>query len=386
VSFHPWSRTRFNMKASILYIEENKFDRAAFQRFITSYPNINYDIASSLKEAREKLKNADFDLIVTDNNLQDGDAFDVLRLKDSMPVVVTAGTGNEEIAVKLMKAGARDYLLKDVESNYLKILPVVIENTLKNIKAEKALLESQLALEHSRELQEKKDEFISLASHELKTPLTSVKASIQIMGKFLKEDGQVNRPLLVDIVDRTERYVARLEYLISSLLDVSTIQAGQLLFNFDYFDFNVMVTECLEGIKHSAPGKEFIVEGAVKRNVYGDRLRLEQVLINYLSNAVKYAPDAKKVVVHLGIKDNEVVAGVQDFGIGIEPEDCEKIFGRFFRAEDSDNKFSGLGIGLYICKEIIQRHHGQAWVESEKGKGSTFYFSLPVDNGGVQPS
>ncbi len=109
-------------------------------------------------------------------------------------------------------------------------------------------------------------------------------------------------------------------------------------------------------------------------------MRLEQVLINYLSNAIKYSPDYKEVYVTTTIQNNMLQVAVKDYGIGITKENQAKIFDKFYRAEDTSNRFQGLGIGLYICSEIITRHNGTFHVESEAGNGSTFYFTIPIGN------
>lgn len=230
-------------------------------------------------------------------------------------------------------------------------------------------------LEHSKELERKKDEFIGLASHELKTPLTSVKAYVQVLQRLLSEE-DVNKTIF-SYIEKTNNYIDKLNNLISDLLDATKIQGGKLQFNLSTFNFQELVEESIENMQNISKQK-IIIDGKARCEVTGDRQRLEQVFINLLSNAIKYSPKSDKIVVHLSKHESFVTAGVQDFGIGISSEDLPKIFERFYRVEKHSTHFSGLGLGLYISYEIIRRHHGRLWAESELGKGSTFYFTIPA--------
>lgn len=222
-------------------------------------------------------------------------------------------------------------------------------------------------------LEEKKDEFIGIASHELKTPLTSIKAYMQLLQTMVPEGST-----LKNYVKKTNGFVDKLNGLITELLDVSKIQAGKLQFNMEQIDLSVLVRESVESVQHSSTTHKIIIEDDLPiRKVTGDKMRLEQVLINFLTNAVKYSPQANKVIVKAWEEDDRVIVSVRDFGLGIPRENQKKIFDRFYRVEGLSPHISGLGIGLYIASEIVRRHKGKVWVESEEGKGSTFYFCLP---------
>lgn len=230
-------------------------------------------------------------------------------------------------------------------------------------------------IKDTQEQLRQKDEFISIASHELKTPLTSVKAYNQLLVRALEENNVEASKIYAN---KNEAYIGRLNALIEDLLNVSKIQAGKLQFNISEFDFDEMVNETIENIRHLSTDYKIKLTGNAGLIVKGDKQRLEQVLTNYLSNAIKYSPETKEVVVDVKKDKNEIRVAIQDFGIGIPKDKQEKIFDRFFRVEKTAQKFSGLGIGLYISSEIIKRHEGKTWVQSEEGKGSTFYISLPV--------
>lgn len=221
-----------------------------------------------------------------------------------------------------------------------------------------------------------REEFISIASHELKTPITSIKAFTQILKQKLR--GKVE-PDTLKMLDRTEGQIERLITLIRELLDITKIQAGKLSFSEEYLDLFRLVTEIVNDFQLINKSHEISLEGSGTYNVLGDKDRLGQVINNLISNAIKYSPNKKKIVITLTSDKNSVTVQVQDFGIGIDKASLPRVFERFFRGSNSESgSLSSLGLGLYISAEIIRRHHGQIWVQSKKGQGSTFFFQLPL--------
>lgn len=241
---------------------------------------------------------------------------------------------------------------------------------------EEALIRKEAELLYSKAQDQKKDEFISIASHELKTPLTSVKAYIQLLQNMLSARGGEE----VKYIGKANEGIEKLHNLISELLDVSRIQAGKLQLNITEFNFDELVDSCIESIGHISEFHNVQKHGNANVMVNGDRNRIEQVLMNYLTNAAKYSPKYDKIIVNVSHDQNEIRVGVTDFGIGISKEKQSRIFERFYRVEDKNHSFPGLGIGLYISAEIIKRHNGRVWVDSEEEKGSTFFFTLPVSS------
>jgi len=230
-------------------------------------------------------------------------------------------------------------------------------------------------LKRNKLFETQKDDFVSIASHELKTPVTSLKLFGQLMQQLATKNGDhtYDRYLL-----KMDEQIGKLTGLISSLLDVTKMQSGQMPFKMKYFDLNTCVQNNIEVVQEIAKKHTIILEGSLKEKVYGDEDRICQVVDNLISNAIKYSPKGEKVVVRLSNGVGEINFSVQDFGIGIDKQHQEKIFDRFYRVTDIDEKtFPGLGIGLYISSEIIKRHDGKIWVESAKGKGSTFSFTIP---------
>ncbi len=230
-------------------------------------------------------------------------------------------------------------------------------------------------IQQIKEQDEQKDLFISMASHELKTPITTVKGYVQILQAMYANSSDEFLQNSLAIIDRQ---IVTLTKLITDLLDVSKIKSGSLNLNREEFILNDLVTELVENTKQVNPGYsiELSLNDAVTVNA--DRDRIGQVLINLLSNAIKYSPDTKTIGVSVTNDHKEVTIAVEDSGIGINKTDQLKIFDRFYRAEGKNEKrFSGFGIGLFIAAEIVKKHSGNIWVCSEEDKGSTFYFSIP---------
>jgi signal transduction histidine kinase len=183
----------------------------------------------------------------------------------------------------------------------------------------------------------------------------------------------------LDFVDKTLKQVNKLTDLISDLLDVSKIQTGKLELSRSDFDLSSLLNDVVDNIqKTTLQHQIFLYTNNKKLMVNADRDRIEQVVINLLANAIKYSPNAKNITVAADIKDKNIVVSVKDHGIGIPQDDIDNVFTRFFRVRGLASTFAGLGIGLYISSEIIKRHGGDIWVESEIDKGSTFYFTIPA--------
>jgi len=247
------------------------------------------------------------------------------------------------------------------------------EKLLDNITAQTTIALANAELfQEVKALSYRKDEFIALASHELKTPLTSIYGYLQYIEK--NPDNQLTRYFIEKCLSQTQK----LNKLISELLDVSKIEAGKLQFNMEAFDIGQLLREVIETFRYTNNSHHIQFEQAADRLIVeADKQRIEQVVLNLLSNAVKYSPNARQIDVSLEKTPKLVTVRVTDHGLGLKPEDQQKIFSRFYRA-DSHSKISGLGLGLFLSKEIIERHGGTIGLKSEYGKGSQFYFNLPL--------
>lgn len=223
-----------------------------------------------------------------------------------------------------------------------------------------------------KELERKKDDFISIASHELKTPITSIKGFIHLLKKDHEEYERSSK-----FLNRIDNQLNKLGDLIEDLLDISRVPSGKMSYKTEEFDMGELVEQVVDDMQEISDHKIVLHDG-VHIHVGADRDRISQVLINLINNAIKYSPDSDKVVVELAELKKEIEVRVKDYGIGIDTDEKDKIFDRFYRVKDPSGKtFPGLGIGLYLSREIAERHNGKIWVESKKGHGSVFHFSLP---------
>jgi len=225
-----------------------------------------------------------------------------------------------------------------------------------------------------RLLQQQKDDFISIASHELKTPITSLKASLQLLNRIKSEPTSV---MLPDLIDMANKSLDKVVVLIKYLLDASNVNEGQLRLNQKLFKLSTIINECCRSI--SIVGEyNIITEGDMQLMVYADAERVNQVVINFITNAIKYAPESKEIIIKIERVNDMAKVSVIDKGQGIPSEKQTHLFDRYYRADNSGNQYAGLGLGLYISAEIIKKHNGQIGVNSELGKGSAFWFTLPT--------
>jgi PAS domain S-box-containing protein len=226
------------------------------------------------------------------------------------------------------------------------------------------------------ELEKRKNEFISLTSHELKTPVTSIKIYLQILLKIAHSAGLSKE--FKDHLYKIDNQIGKLNTLISELLDVSKIQEGKISYDFSFFDLNDLVHEVAEDAESNYKTHQIEIIGSIKQPVFGDKNRISQVIENLISNAIKYSPQASKVTLWLSSYEHQCYVTVEDYGLGIDYDNQKRVFEKFFRVTKGDQQtFPGLGIGLYISNEIIKTHCGHFILESDPGKGSKFTFMLP---------
>lgn len=242
------------------------------------------------------------------------------------------------------------------------------------IHLKNALIQKEKDKQAIEDLMKKKDEFMNVASHELRTPITTLKAYLQILQKMVPPTS-VSSP--GDFIDKANRQIKKITGLIDDLLDVNKIQAGKMVYHFSDIDLAALIEEVVAQMQMTTSTHRIMLQNNSQVIVHGERNRLEQVLSNFLTNAIKYSPNASEVVVKSETTYNEVKVSVRDFGIGIPPDEQQYVFDRFYRVDESSRKFAGLGLGLFISAEIIKRHGGTIAVESD-GSGSEFSFTLPV--------
>ena len=232
-------------------------------------------------------------------------------------------------------------------------------------------------LEQERiELEARKDEFISVACHELKTPLTNIISNIQLLERQIKKEENIN-PDTLKMVVTANNNAKKLASLVSDLLDMTKIEQGDLLLKKSNFLISELIEGCCETYKYE--GQVLTVTGDLGIEVNADYLKIEQVLTNLLNNAFKYAPQSKEVIIHSERLPEHVKISVQDFGEGIPKEKLPDLFDIYYRADKEKRQISGLGLGLYICSRIVSHQGGTIGVESEVGQGSTFWFTIPLN-------
>lgn len=222
----------------------------------------------------------------------------------------------------------------------------------------------------------KKNDFIDMVSHELKTPLTSIKAYTQILQSKLKNSQA--ETFAVDIIDKMNVQIRKMINMINGFLNVSRLEVSKIQFNFSRVNFTELIKESIIDARLSFPGYLFVFESCEDIFIQADHDKIASVISNLMSNAAKYSKSGTDIVIHCENLENGALFSISDEGIGVRQHAIPNLFERFYRAEnDASGTISGFGIGLYLCDEIIKGHNGQIWVDSEYGKGSTFSFTLP---------
>ncbi|MGM9476631.1 sensor histidine kinase [Pedobacter sp. GSP4] len=366
----------------ILIVDDRPENLISLQKVLQAH-NFEVDTASSGEEALKKVLKNNYVLIILDVQMPDMDGFEVAeaisgfsKAKDTAIIFLSAVNTELKFITKGYLSGGLDYITKPVDINVLllkiKTFYRIYEQNRKLNEVQEKLLEE---IEFRKQAEHKKDEFISIASHELKTPLTSVKGYIQLLQRSLNRD---DKTMAQNHLEKASIQLEKLNDLIVDLLDISKIESGKMKFNMQHFCADNMVNNAIEMLQQSNPDFKITKLGQTSQMVYGDEMRLEQVVINFITNAIKYAPGTNQVNVTINIKDEKLYVAVKDFGIGISKEQQQKIFDKFYRVEENSNRFNGLGIGLYICSEIINRHGGKVGVNSVPNEGSEFYFIIPI--------
>lgn len=345
--------------------------------------NFEVDTASSGEEALKKVLQKSYVLIILDVQMPGMDGFEVAeaikgysKAKETAIIFLSAATADVPLVTRGYTSGALDYISKPVDIN---ILLLKVKTFYRIYEQSRALNEMQQKLleeiEFRKEAERKKDEFISIASHELKTPMTSVKGYLQLLERSLaKKDLELTETRL----HKVQNQVEKLHILISDLLDMSKIDSGKLKLNRKSFNFDTLLNHVVDVMQHNNLHVKLIRKGNSDIEIFADEMRIEQVIVNFISNAIKYAPDADEIHITTELRNGQLYFSVRDFGIGMDNEHRDKVFEKFYRVEETSERFQGFGIGLFICHEIIERHHGEIGVNSTIGEGSEFYFYLPL--------
>lgn len=367
----------------ILIVDDKSENIIALKRILEKH-QFEVDSALSGEEALKKVLKNNYDLIILDVQMPGLDGFEVAesisgysKTKDIPIIFLSAVNVNKQFISKGYASGGRDYMVKPFDPD---VLVLKVKTFIKLYEQNLALQNMQQVLveeiEFRKQAERTKDEFITMASHELKTPLTSIKGYMQMVERSvdrdLKEDSK-------KYIERTRQQLEKLNILIDDLLDTSKIASGRLDFKNGIYEIDPIIDNAIDIICQTYPSHRIIKTGHAGVSIYGDPIRIEQVILNYLTNAIKYSPNSSEILFDVSLLScDEVMINITDSGIGIAKDKQADLFTKFYRVEESSNRFQGLGMGLYICAEIIKRHHGRYGVDSEPGKGSSFYFTLPV--------
>ena len=367
----------------ILIVDDSRENIISLKKVLEKN-NFEVDTASSGEEALKKVLKRSYVLIILDVQMPGMDGFEVAeaisgysKAKETAIIFLSAASTNIKLITRGYSSGGLDYITKPVDMN---ILLLKVKTFYRIYEQSRILNEMQHALleeiETRKEAERKKDEFISIASHELKTPLTSIKGYIQLLERSI-DKGDI--PTVKNRLYKVQDHIEKLNVLVADLLDISKIESGKLKFNKKYFAIEPFLDNIIEVMQQSHPDFKIVKTESVSDRVFGDEMRIEQVIINFITNAIKYSPGTHEIQIFARLCGDKVYIAVKDFGIGMSQEHQQKVFGKFYRVEETSERFQGLGIGLFICQQIIERHQGTIGVKSAPGEGSEFYFYLPLN-------
>ncbi len=370
--YHMFNETKD--RSTILVVDDNADMRDYLERKLI--PHYNMLSASNGREALNVIQYRMPDLIISDIMMPEMGGFELLRNLKShdktahLPVIFLSARAGNEATIEGLEAGADDYLVKPFSS---KELLARVNTQLSVVRLRSDLVNEQKALQA-------RDEFLSIASHELNTPLTPLKLQVQSLNWFIEQGtlSSLSPERLKVMVNVLDRQIDKIANLIRDLMDVTRISQGTLVLDKQKIDLNTIVSTVLDEYKQEIIQAKCTLEIDLKAHVlsFCDRDRIEQVVTNLLTNAIKYAAGTL-ITIATFVRENQAVISVSDKGPGISADNLGKIFNRYERIDVSSH-FGGLGLGLYISKQIIDAHNGSIKVESTLDEGTTFYLELPI--------
>lgn len=371
----------------VLLVEDKVADADIVREYLSSHEKYHFEIqrSGSLSEATNFINREGFHVILLDLNLPDSSGLNTFEkikaMASSTPVLILTGIDDRELALKVVRGGAQDYLVKGQFDSHMltRLIEFAIERTNFDRERSELLLSELAAKQRAETALLSRDEFLAIASHELKTPLTSLKLMLELARKRVRNNGtSINTGAeLISVIQSAERQINRLSHLIQNTLEISQINAGRLKLELEEFDLVELVTSIAHEMEEQLTLAKCKLEISSPAALIGywDRFRIEQVVVNLLTNAMKFG-SGKPIELFVGEEKSRAVIKIRDHGIGVSKDDQAKIFGRFQRASLATH-FGGLGLGLYIARQIANAHQGSINVESDQGRGATFVVSLP---------
>jgi signal transduction histidine kinase len=386
---------RDKVGSSILIVDDDRILVDALRELLLRrFKGSTVETCTEANRSLELIRRMDYDVIVSDVRMPGIDGLALLTrahaLRPDTPIVLITGLGDYDLAVRALRGGAFDFITKPVDTDYFAASvarALRVREVARELDAQKgALADHAAALAHivddqTRELREAnrmKDEFLATLSHELRTPLTAILGWSRLM---LRSD--IEGPMRKQALEAIERNAAHQARLVDDLLDVSRIMTGKLALAPRTVELGRVVVAALDGLEEATRGRDLTVERDVDMTgirVHGDADRLQQVVSNLLTNAVKFTPDGGRIIVRLGRGGGQAVLVVEDTGVGMTSDFLPKVFERFRQADASlARSRGGLGVGLSIVKHIVELHGGSVAADSAGAeKGATFTIRLPL--------
>jgi signal transduction histidine kinase len=378
------------MENRILVVDDEKEIRDFLFKALSRIAGFRVELAENGEEALKKIEKEIFDLVLTDLQMPDMDGLqlvaEIAKSKPDILTVLMTGHGTIDSALEAMKQGASDYLTKPLHLEEMIVrLQKVLEEKQRFVRLKDFATQLEKANQDLKRIDEMKSEFVSIASHELRTPLASIKNAVQLILQGKTGEINENQKKFLSMADRN---ISRLTNILNDLLNLSRIESGKIDIKIEELDPRALIEFILSSLRPQADGKSAQLKieiGKKLPSVYGDREKVEQILTNLVGNAIKFTPEGGEISVSAQPSPrggNKLAISVRDSGIGISEDQQEKIFEKFHQVEGSLHRsVSGTGLGLAITKGLVEAHHGEIWVESEIGKGSTFTFTLPISEG-----
>jgi len=378
------------MENRILVVDDEKEIRDFLFKALSTIARFHVELAESGEEALRKLGERNFDLVLTDLKMPGTDGLQlVTEIGKSKPEILTVlmtGHGTIDSALEAMKRGASDYLTKPLNLDEMIVrLQKVLEERQRFVRLRDFATQLEKANQELKKIDEMKSEFVSVASHELRTPLAAIKNAVQLILQGRTGEINENQKNFLSMADRN---ISRLTNILNDLLNLSRIESGKIDLKIEELDPRSTMEFIVSSLKPQADGKSIQLRTEIQKelpSVYGDREKIEQILTNLVGNAIKFTPEGGEITVSTRAsprRKNELAISVSDSGIGISEDQFEKIFEKFHQVEGSLHRsVTGTGLGLAITKGLVEAHHGEIWVESQIGKGSTFTFTLPISEG-----
>lgn len=362
----------------IIKIIQNIHEQKVLEKFVKESQEFSESVVRSINDA----------LIVVDTN------FKILKLNNAfynlfqLNQQTVEGLHLSELKHSFLSSGKLRQQLEDIiESGSFNSFQMEWKNedeTHKTLHVKASFLDGKMVdkrvlllfsdITDKVQAEQQRDDMISFVVHELRNPLANLTLCNTLLEQSLHEGDTKGAD---ELFEKARLNTTRLHSLIAELYDATKAGSGNMQFSKSFFNFGELVQQVIDATQLANPDHTIHKTGEANVDIYADSNRLHQVLTNYLVNAIKYSPEADRVDVHLSVENGNIIVEVTDYGKGIPPEKISHVFDRYYRA-DASVKIEGLGLGLFLCKQIIDAHNGRVWITSKLDEGSTFYFSIPM--------